>query len=248
MVEISRSNSRANSRADSRRDRTLRLAVEGGVLDARLIEPPGAHELRALYVMAHGAGAGMDHPFLADMSARLAARGVATLRFQFPYMQAGSKRPDPPRLLLAAVRAALEEAGRALPGVPLVAGGKSMGGRMTSQLMAGDAHPDVRGLVFLGFPLHPARKPGRSRADHLASVQTPMLFLQGTRDTLADLDLVRDVIAGLGERATLHVIEGGDHSFDVLERSGRNRDQVRDELADTIAAWLAQRVLAGARP
>jgi predicted alpha/beta-hydrolase family hydrolase len=236
MVAISRSDSRADSRM-------LRLAVEGGSLDARLIEPSAGRDLRVLYVMAHGAGAGMDHPFLADMSARLAARGVATLRYQFPYMQAGSKRPDPPRVLHAAVRAALEAAGRALPGVPLVAGGKSMGGRMTSQLMAEAAHADVRGLVFLGFPLHPAGKPGRSRADHLASVHAPMLFLQGTRDTLADLDLVRDEIAGLGERATLHVVEGGDHSFDVLKRSGRTRDQVRDELADTIAAWLAQRVL-----
>jgi predicted alpha/beta-hydrolase family hydrolase len=240
----SRSNSRADSRAHSRRgDRTLRLAVDGGSLDARLIVPPEAHELQALYVMAHGAGAGMDHPFLADVSARLAARGVATLRYQFPYMQAGSKRPDSPRVLHGAVRAALDAAARALPGVPLVAGGKSMGGRMTSQLMAEGAHPDVRGLVFLGFPLHPAGKPGRSRADHLASVQAPMLFLQGTRDTLADLDLVRDVIAGLGERATLHVVEGADHSFDVLKRSGRDRDQVRDELADTTASWLAQRVL-----
>ncbi|HWN69956.1 MAG TPA: alpha/beta family hydrolase [Haliangium sp.] len=236
MVSIPRSNSRSSK---------LRLSVEGGTLDARLHEPPSA---RALYVMAHGAGAGMDHPFLDSMSARLAARGVATLRFQFPYMQAGSKRPDPPRVLLAAVRAALDAAGAAMPGVPLVAGGKSMGGRMTSQLMAADAHPAVRGLVFLGFPLHPAGKLGRARGDHLASVQAPMLFLQGTRDTLADLDLVRAVLAGLGERATLHVVEGGDHSFDVLKRSGRDREQVHDELADTIAAWLDRRVLGAAGP
>lgn len=222
-----------------RGERALRLSVDGGALPARSTEPPGA---RAVYVMAHGAGAGMDHPFLADMSARLAARGVATLRFQFPYMHAGSKRPDPPAVLMAAVRAAVDAALAALPGLPLVAGGKSMGGRMTSQLMAGDPHPAVRGLVFLGFPLHPAGKPGRARADHLASVQAPMLFLQGTRDRLAELDLVRAVVADLGARAELHVVEGGDHSFDVLKRSGRDRDQVYDELADRVAAWLDARL------
>jgi predicted alpha/beta-hydrolase family hydrolase len=227
--------------ADARRsDRVLRLPVEGAPLAARLTEPADA---RLLYVMAHGAGAGMDHPFLDSMSARLAARGVATLRFQFPYMQAGGKRPDPPRALMGAVRAALDAAGRALPGVPLVAGGKSMGGRMTSQLMAGDVRPDVRGLVFLGFPLHPAGKPGTTRGAHLASVHAPMLFVQGTRDSLADLDLMRQVVAGLGARADRHVIEGGDHSFDVLKRSGRDRDQIHDEIADTIAAWLDRRVL-----
>lgn len=223
----------------------LRLSVEGASLAARLIAPRAA---KALYVMAHGAGAGMDHPFLDSMSTRLAARGVATLRYQFPYMQAGSKRPDRPPVLHAAVRAAVDAAAKALPGVPLVAGGKSMGGRMTSQLMASAAHPAVRGLAFLGFPLHPAGKPARTRGDHLASVATPMLFLQGTRDTLADLDLVRQVIAGLGARADLHVVEGGDHSFDVLKRSGRDRDQVHDELADTIAGWLERRVLAGVKP
>ena len=217
----------------------LRLSVEGAALDARLIAPPAA---QVLYVMAHGAGAGMDHPFLESMSARLAARGVATLRFQFPYMQAGSKRPDSPRLLMAAVRAAVDAASRALPGVPLVAGGKSMGGRMTSQLMAEGAHPDVRALVFLGFPLHPVGKPASTRAAHLAAVHVPMLFLQGTRDRLADLDLMRTAVAGLGACADLHVVEGGDHSFDVLKRSGRDRDQVHDELAETIATWIDRRV------
>jgi predicted alpha/beta-hydrolase family hydrolase len=226
-------------------ERLLRLPAQGRELDARLTEPAAA---RALYVMAHGAGAGMDHPFFASMSARLAERGLATLRFQFPFTQAGSKRPDPAPVLMAAVRAAVDAGSRALPGLPLVAGGKSMGGRMTSQLMAESAHPDVRGLVFLGFPLHPAGKPARTRGDHLASVHAPMLFLQGTRDRLADLDLVRATLTGLGTRATLHVIDGGDHSFDVLKRSGRDRDQVHDELADTIAAWIERHVLARATP
>lgn len=237
MVSMVRAGGQTGAR---RADRMLRLSVAGGTLAARLTEPPGA---RVLYVMAHGAGAGMEHPFLDRMSARLAARDVATLRFQFPYMEAGSKRPDPPRVLVAAVRAALDAAGRVLPGVPLVAGGKSMGGRMTSQLMAEDAHPDVRALVFLGFPLHPAGKPARTRGDHLASVRAPMLFLQGTRDRLAELDLVRPVITELGARATLHVVEGADHSFEVLERSGLDREQVHDQMADIIAAWLEQRVL-----
>lgn len=223
----------------------LRLHVPGaaGAVDARLLAPPGA---RVLYVLAHGAGAGMDHAFLADMSQRLAARGIATLRFQFPYMQAGRKRPDPPALLMAAVRAAIDEAARALPGVPIVAGGKSMGGRMTSRLMAEAPHPDVRGLVFLGFPLHPASTPASERAEHLAAVNAPMLFLQGTRDALADLALMHQVIAGLGARATMHVIDGGDHSFEVLKRTGRTADEIHDQLADTIATWLDARVLAPA--
>lgn len=215
----------------------LRLHVPGAAdtVAARFLAPPGA---RVLYALAHGAGAGMDHPFLADMSQRLAARAIATLRFQFPYMQAGRKRPDPPALLMAAVRAALDEAARLLPGVPLVAGGKSMGGRMTSRLMAEAPHPDVRGLVFLGFPLHPAGTPASERAEHLAAVRVPMLFLQGTRDALADLTLMHPVIANLGARATMHVVDGGDHSFEVLKRSGRTADEIHDELADTIAAWL----------
>jgi hypothetical protein len=215
----------------------LRLHVPGApdTVAARLLAPPGA---RALYALAHGAGAGMDHPFLADMSQRLAARAIATLRFQFPYMQAGRKRPDPPALLMATVRAALDQAAQLLPGVPLVAGGKSMGGRMTSRLMAEAPHPDVRGLVFLGFPLHPAGAPATERAEHLAAVRVPMLFLQGTRDTLADLTLMHPVIENLGARATMHVVDGGDHSFEVLKRTGRTAAEIHDELADTIAAWL----------
>ncbi len=223
--------------------RGLRLHVSGAAdaVAARLIAPPGA---RALYVLAHGAGAGMEHPFLEDISQRLAAREIATLRFQFPYMQAGRKRPDRPPLLTATVRAALDEAARVLPGVPLVAGGKSMGGRMTSRLMAEAPHPDVRGLVFLGFPLHPAGMPASERAEHLGAVSVPMLFLQGTRDALADLTLMHPVIASLGARATMHVVDGGDHSFEVLKRTGRTVDEIHDELADTIAAWLDAHVLA----
>jgi len=223
--------------------RGLRLHVSGAAdaVGARLVAPPGA---RVLYALAHGAGAGMDHPFLEDMSQRLAARAIATLRFQFPYMQAGRKRPDRPPLLMATVRAALDEAARVLPGVPLVAGGKSMGGRMSSRLMAEAPHPDVRGLVFLGFPLHPAGTPASERAEHLAAVSVPMLFLQGTRDALADLALMHPVIASLGARATMHVVDGGDHSFEVLKRTGRTADEIHDELADTIAAWLDAHVLA----
>jgi uncharacterized protein len=223
--------------------RSLRLHVSGVAdpVDARLVAPPGA---RVLYALAHGAGAGMTHPFLEDMSQRLAARAIATLRFQFPYMQAGRKRPDPPALLMATVRAALDEAARALPGIPLVAGGKSMGGRMTSRLMAEAPHPDVRGLIFLGFPLHPAGAPASERAEHLAAVSVPMLFLQGTRDALADLTLMHPVIASLGARATMHVVDGGDHSFEVLARTGRTADEIHDELAGTIATWLDAHVLA----
>lgn len=214
----------------------LRLHVPGAAdpVAARLLAPPGA---RVLYVLAHGAGAGMDHPFLADISQRLASRAIATLRFQFPYMQAARKRPDPPALLMATVRAAVDEAARILPGVPIVAGGKSMGGRMTSRLMAEAPHPDVRALVFLGFPLHPAGAPAIERAEHLRAVSVPMLFLQGTRDALADLTLMHPVIAGLA-LATMHVVDGGDHSFEVLKRTGRTADEIHDELADTIAAWL----------
>lgn len=168
----------------------------------------------------------------------LASRSIATLRFQFPYVEQGSRRPDPPAVAQAAVRAAVEHATRLLPGMPLFAGGKSFGGRMTSQAQGAEPLPGVRGLVFLGFPLHPAGKPGIARADHLAAVQVPMLFLQGTRDALADLALMRQVTQPLAPRATLHVVEGADHGFDVLVRSGRTPAQVRDELVATAAAWM----------
>ena len=192
----------------------------------------------AVYVLAHGAGAGMRHHFMEDIAGALAARGVATLRYQFPYVEHGSRRPDPPGVLEATVRAAVAEACVLAPDLPLVAGGKSMGGRMTSNAMARRPLEGVRGLVFLGFPLHPAKQPGVTRAEHLERVQAPMLFLQGTRDTLADLELITGVCESLGARATLHVVEGADHSFSVLKRSGRSDAQVVEELADVITDWV----------
>jgi uncharacterized protein len=202
-----------------------------GLLDA----PPDAERC---YVLAHGAGAGMNHPFMAAVASGLAERRTATLRFQFPYMEQGSRRPDPPPVAHAAVRAAVQEAAKRLPGVPLFAGGKSYGGRMTSQAQAALPLANVRGLVFLGFPLHPAGKPSTDRADHLAEVHVPMLFLQGTRDALAGLELIRDTTAKLGRRATLHIVDGGDHSFHVLARSGRSDAEVRDELLETMLGWM----------
>ncbi len=180
-----------------------------GDVSGLLLRPDGA---RLLYVLAHGAGAGMRHPFLEDVARRLAERGIATLRYQFPYMERRARRPDPPAVAAATVRAAVAEAGRAAPGLPLVAGGKSFGGRMTSTAQAEQPLPGVRGLVFLGFPLHPPGRPGDKRAEHLAQVRIPMLFVQGDRDEFADLKLLRPVVTQLGERATLHLVEGGDHS------------------------------------
>jgi predicted alpha/beta-hydrolase family hydrolase len=193
---------------------------------------------RACYVMAHGAGAGMAHPFLAALANSLVERGIATLRYQFPYMEHGSKRPDPPAVAQAAVRAAVAEASRRVPNLPLFAGGKSFGGRMTSQAQAASPLPGVRGLVFLGFPLHPAGKPATERAAHLFGVQIPMLFLQGTRDGLADLPLLEAVTGELGARATLRLFQGADHSFHVLAHTGRKDADVRTELTDALADWI----------
>jgi len=192
---------------------------------------------RCCYVLAHGAGAGMAHPFMAAVAAELAERGVATLRFQFPYMEQGGRRPDPPALAQAAVRAAVAKAGELAPRLPLIAGGKSFGGRMTSQAQAASPLAGVRGLAFLGFPLHPAGKPSDERATHLADVKVPMLFLQGTRDTLADLGVLRPVVARLGRRATLRLFDNADHSFHVPARSGRKDPDVRREMLDLLAAW-----------
>lgn len=215
----------------------LRLNLSTGACVSALLCTPA--RATALLVFAHGAGAGMNHPFMADLAGALGQRGVATLRYQFPFMEQGSKRPDGPAVAQAAVRAAVAEAAARLPGVPLYAGGKSFGGRMTSQAQAAQPLDAVRGLVFVGFPLHPAGKPGTQRAAHLAEVKVPMLFLQGTRDALADLALVRATAAQLGQRATLHVVEGADHSFHVLVRSGRSDAQVLQELADAMAGWMA---------
>lgn len=216
-----------------------RLRVTGDVEVSALLLAPG--EPHAFYVLAHGAGAGMRHAFMDTMAQRLAARGVATLRYQFPYVERGERRIDPEPLLLATVRAAVAMGREEARGLPLLAGGKSMGGRMTSRAAAAEPLAGVSGIVFLGFPLHPAGQPGVSRADHLARVDVPMLFLQGTRDTLADLTLLRPVLEHLGERATLRVIEHADHSFHVLKRSGRTDEEVLDELARSIAEWREKR-------
>jgi len=194
----------------------------------------------ALFVFAPGAGAGITHSFMEDVAAGLAERGIATLRYQFPYMERGSGRPDPPPICHATVRAAVEEAKRLMPGVPVFAGGKSFGGRMTSQAQAASPLPDVRGIIFLGFPLHLAKKPADARAAHLSDVRIPMLFLQGTRDELADLTLLEPVIQKLGKSATLAKIEAADHGFHVLVRSGRKNEQVMTELLDRISAWAMQ--------
>lgn len=207
-----------------------------GEVSALFLRPKGA---RACLAFAHGAGAGMRHAFLASMAERLAARGIATFRYQFPYAEKGGRRPDPQPILLATVRSAVAAAAEAAGGLPLFAGGKSMGGRMTSLAAAKDPLPGVRGLVFFGFPLHPAGRPSAERGEHLAQVALPMLFLQGTRDALADLDLLRPVCERLGARATLHVVEDADHSFHVPKRSGRTDDETQDELADAMDRWVA---------
>ncbi|MGH7517175.1 MAG: alpha/beta hydrolase family protein [Gemmatimonadales bacterium] len=189
-------------------------------------------------MLAHGAGAGMRHPFMQAIVEALAVEGVATLRYQFPYMDAGGRRPDSPAVAEAAVCVAVGKARAMAPDLPLFAGGKSFGGRMTSTAQAHAPLDGVRGLVFLGFPLHPAGRPGTTRAAHLERVTVPMLFLQGTRDSLAVLDLMRPVCDDLGARATLHVVDGADHSFSVLKRSGRSSSEVLRELAMTTARWM----------
>jgi uncharacterized protein len=215
---------------------SLRIEIRPGeTVSALLIRPQHA---RACYVFAHGAGAGMAHSSMEATAAGLGDRGIATLRYQFPYMEKASKRPDAPAVAHAAVRAAVTEAGRCCPALPLIAGGKSFGGRMTSQAQAVTPLAGVRGLAFLGFPLHPAGKPSSERAKHLADVNIPMLFLQGTRDALAELGLLEPVVKGLGPRATLHLLEGADHSFHVLKSSGRNDREVLDEALDAFAAWV----------
>ncbi len=213
----------------------LRFGVDSrGEVSALLVRPAKA---RRLLVLAHGAGAGMSHPFMEMLAGELAGVGVATLRYQFPYMEERRRVPDAPAVLAATVVAAVQVAAEAAPGLPLLAGGKSMGGRMTSQAAAQHPLDGVRGLVFFGFPLHPPKQPGTKRADHLAKVTVPMLFLQGTRDTFADLKLLRPVCAKLGSRATLHVMETADHSFHVLKSSGRSDGEVLRELAETTVSW-----------
>jgi predicted alpha/beta-hydrolase family hydrolase len=216
---------------------TIRIEVEAsGLVSGLLMSPPAA---RACFVFAHGAGAGMTHSFMESVATGLFERGIATLRYQFPYMEKGSKRPDPPAMAHATVRAAVAEAARRCDGLRLVAGGKSFGGRMTSQAQAAAPLPGVRGLAFLGFPLHPAGKPSEDRARHLADIELPMLFLQGTRDNLAERPLVEHVMEALGTKASLKWFEHADHSFHVPARSGRNDRDVMREVLDTLAIWMA---------
>ncbi len=213
----------------------LRFAVEGaGEVSAILMRPADA---RWLLVLAHGAGAGMTHPFLEKLARELAAVGVATFRYQFPYMEQRRRVPDSAPVATATVSGAVRATAKAAAGLPLFAGGKSFGGRMSSQAASQGLLEGVKGLVFFGFPLHPPNKPGTKRAEHLAKVQIPMLFLEGTRDTLADLKLLRPICADLGARATLHTIETADHSFHVLKSSGKTDIDVLRELAQTTASW-----------
>jgi predicted alpha/beta-hydrolase family hydrolase len=217
----------------SSRAQKIVLAVdEAHRVSALLIAPPRAH---ACYVLAHGAGAGMTHPAMEAVAVELAEHGIATLRYQFPYMEQGGKRPDPPALCHATVRAAVARAGDMK--LPLIAGGRSFGGRMTSQAQAMSPLAGVRGLAFLGFPLHPAGKPSEDRAEHLFDVRIPMLFLQGTRDALAELSLLRPLVDRLGKRATLTLFADADHSFHVPAKSGRKDADVRREMLDALAAW-----------
>ena len=220
------------------RARAITIAVDGerGV-SGLFVGPAGA---QACYVLAHGAGAGMTHPFMAAVAEGLAERGIASLRYNFPSMEQGSKRPDTPKVAHAAVRAAVAEAARLMPDAALFAGGKSFGGRMTSQAQAAEPLPGVKGLAFLGFPLHAAGKPGDERAAHLAQVRVPMLFLQGARDDLAHLPLLEPVVRKLGEGAALEVFPDADHSFHVPARSGRKDADVMAVLLDALTAWIAR--------
>lgn len=216
--------------------RKVTIKVDDTRTVSGLLQAPG--QARACFVLAHGAGAGMAHPFMATVADGLTTRGVASLRYQFPYMEQGLKRPDAPKLAQATVRAAVSEASRLVPRLALVAGGKSFGGRMTSQAQAASPLHGVRGLVFLGFPLHAAGRPSDERGKHLFEIALPMLFLQGTRDALADVTLIERLTQKLGPRATLKLFPDADHSFHVPARSGRKDAEIRDELLDTLANWI----------
>jgi predicted alpha/beta-hydrolase family hydrolase len=218
------------------KSKALKIKVDADRTVSGLLDlPPKA---QACLVLAHGAGAGMTHAFMQAVASELADRGIATLRYQFPYMEARSGRPDTPKIAHATVRAAVEAAAREVKGLPLFAGGKSFGGRMTSQAEALEPLAGVKGLVFFGFPLHPAGKPSAERGDHLGDVKVPMLFLQGTRDALAELDLLKPLVKSLGKRATLNLVEDADHSFHVPAKTGRKDPEVRAELLDFAADWM----------
>ncbi len=255
MAATSENGATASENGATPAPRRVRFQTPSGPVSGLLLRPADA---RALLVLAHGAGAGMEHPFMEAVARLLAERGVATLRWQFPYMEAGSRRPDRPAVAVAAVRAAVAEGARlaagaprraaggregddrteALTPLPMFAGGKSFGGRMTSEAQAEAPLPHVRGLVMLGFPLHAAKKPDVRRAEHLARIEAPMLFVQGTRDALADLDLLRDALARHAPGADVHVVEGADHAFHVLKRSGRTDEEALTETADAVTAWM----------
>jgi predicted alpha/beta-hydrolase family hydrolase len=210
-------------------------ADSANAVSALLLLPPSA---RACFVFAHGAGAGMTHEFMETVAAGLGDGGIATLRYQFPYMEKASRRPDPPAIAHATVRAAVAEAAQRCPGLAIFAGGKSFGGRMTSQAQASAPLAGIRGLAFLGFPLHPAGKPSDTRAEHLSDVGVPMLFVQGTRDKLAELALLEPVVKSLGTSASLHLVQEAEHSFHVPARSGRNDSDVINEIVNTLSAWI----------
>ena len=225
-------------------ERSEFVPLAEGDVSALLVRPPDA---TALLAFAHGAGAGMAHPFMSDMAQRLAGHGLATLRYQFPYMErrerrGGRRPPDRAPVLGGTVRAAVARAGRLAGDLPLLAGGKSMGGRMTSLAQAERPLPGVRGLVFFGFPLHPRGKPSAERADHLSGIVVPMLFLQGSRDDLASLELLEPVCDALGETAELRVFEGADHGFHVLKRSGLTDEEVAADLAAAVGNWAGARL------
>ena len=210
---------------------------KAGKVSALWLQPRAAY---AVLVFGHGAGAGMRHPFMQTMADRLAIRGVATFRYQFPFMEKGSRRPDSRATLLETICSAVEAAAKVAKDLPLLAGGKSMRGRMTSLVAAEGRIPQIQGIVFFGFPLHATGSPSSDRGAHLADVKVPMLFLQGTRDRLAELDLIRPLCGRLEKLARLHIVEGGDHSFHVLKRSGRTDEEVLEELAGTAGHWIAR--------
>lgn len=216
---------------------SFRISKDGDKLSALFLKPKNAS---CLFLFAHGAGADMHHSFMESMAQELALLGVATLRYQFPYTERRSKRPDPKPTLLATVRSAVALANEISDGLPLFAGGKSMGGRMTSLAASGESLSNVAGLVFFGFPLHPAGEPSSERSAHLSKVRVPMLFLQGTRDALADLSLLKPICKKLGKRATLFVVEDADHSFHVPKRSGKSDEETRGELAQAVATWSTE--------
>ena len=215
------------------------ISIDGETVSGLFLRPENA---KALYLFAHGAGAGMTHKAMTSNAEGLAERGIATLRFNFPYMEKGSKRPDAPKVAHAAIRAAVSKATELAPDLPLFAGGRSFGGRMTSQAQSIDPLPGIRGLAFLGFPLHPAGKPAIERAEHLSTVEVPMLFVTGSKDALGELDLLRPVVAELGERATLHVVEHADHSFKTAAKSGKTSAQAEAEALDALSDWIEGRL------